>query len=238
MVPAMKRLLLPILGALALAAPMPALAGDNVIVVELFTSQGCSSCPPADKNLNVLAAREDVLALSMHVDYWDYLGWRDTFGSRENTQRQIAYRDAMGARVVYTPQVIVHGRYDVPGYKPAQIDAAIIKAAGQVPPASIVIDRTDGMLSATISPGRVPEHCTIWIASFDRSATVEIERGENAGRAITYSNVVEKIMRVGAWRGSEDRKISLPQPGEGEGVAIWLQDDRTGHILAASFVKG
>ena len=98
------------LGAAVLAVtPAPSYAADNVVLVELFTSQGCSSCPPADKNLGDLEGVEGVLGLSMHVDYWDYLGWRDTFAQRKHTDRQFAYRDYMGARVVYTPQMIVQG---------------------------------------------------------------------------------------------------------------------------------
>lgn len=233
----MKKLLHLILPALLLGAPS-AQAGDNVVMVELFTSQGCSSCPPADRNLAALAARDDVLALSLHVDYWDYLGWRDTFGSPEHTRRQYAYRESLGARVVYTPQVIVHGTLDVPGYHPDRINDAIAEIASTPGETDIAINGSDGMMAAQITKMDNPRPCTIWIASYSQSATVEIRRGENAGKAITYHNVVDKLLRVGSWRGSEGAKIDLPQPGPGQGVAVWLQDDATGRIVAASFIEG
>ena len=233
----MKKLLHAILPVMLLAAP-PAGAGDNVVLVELFTSQGCSSCPPADANLGALAQRDDVLPLSLHVDYWDYLGWRDTFGKTEHTERQHAYRITMGARVVYTPQMIVHGTHDVPGYHSELIHNAIAEAAATTAPASIQILANEGMLGANVTTDSSQAKRTIWVATYDQEATVRIERGENAGETITYSNIVEKLMRVGPWPGGTSQTIDLPQPGAGEGVAIWLQDDRTGRVLAASFVEG
>ncbi|MEM9060843.1 MAG: DUF1223 domain-containing protein [Pseudomonadota bacterium] len=214
----------------------PALAADDVVMVELFTSQGCSSCPPADANLGQLAEREDVLALSMHVDYWDYLGWRDTFGRREHTARQMNYRDYMGARVIYTPQMVVHGRFDVPGYNPDAITEAIGSAYRLSRTASIAIKQDNGMVKAQISSGPESDPATIWMASFARKAEVRIERGENTGRAITYHNIVEKLMRVGQWAAGETQEIMMPQPEPGSGVAIWLQSDRTGEILTASYI--
>ena len=233
----MKKLLQAILPALVLSTA-PAVAGDNVVMVELFTSQGCSSCPPADANLGALTGRDDVLPLSMHVDYWDYLGWRDTFAQPEHSERQYAYRTMMGARVVYTPQMIVHGVADVPGYRTELIEQAIADAGARKRDAEIAIAAKGGMLAATISTSGRPMPCTIWVASYEREATVDIRRGENAGETITYHNVVDKLMRVGRWPGSTSETIDLPQPGAGEGVAVWLQDDRTGRILAASFIEG
>ena len=233
----MKKLLASLLPALALsfAAP-PAYAGDNAVLVELFTSQGCSSCPPADRNLAALADREDVIALSLHVDYWDYLGWRDTFGRPEHTQRQFAYRDLMGSRVVYTPQMIVNGVRDVPGYRGELLESAIAEALGETPRAALEIVAEGGMLKAVLDATSAPERCTVWIASYDRQEKVAIRRGENAGKTIIYHNVVTKLMRVGTWDGTA-QQIALPQPGAGEGIAVWLQDDRSGQVLAARFVE-
>jgi hypothetical protein len=214
-----------------------ACASDNVVLVELFTSQGCSSCPPADETLAELAERDDVLALSLHVDYWDYLGWQDTFAQAEHTVRQADYRDKMGGRVLFTPQVVVDGFLSVPGYKRAAIEKAIDKAAKAGHPTRIAIGRDDGMLNAEIVGHSDDGPSTIWVASYDREATVDIDRGENAGRSFTYHNVVEKLMKVGPWHPGAPASLPLPQPGPGEGVAIWLQDDRTGRILAASFVE-
>ena len=226
-----------LLAALIFPAATVAAEDGQVIMVELFTSQGCASCPPADENLARLADREDVLALSLHVDYWDYLGWQDTFAQSEHTLRQAEYRDRMGGRVLFTPQVVVGGSTSIPGFRRDMLEAAI-DAAEKVPqPAKIEIGRDSGMLNAEItgSAGRWPS--TIWVASYDRTATVEIERGENAGRTITYRNVVEKMMKVGPWRGDEPARFPLPQPADGEGVAVWLQDDKTGRILAVNFVE-
>lgn len=231
----MKKLLAPALAALCLLTAN-ANADDNVVLVELFTSQGCSSCPPADKNLAALAERDDVIALSLHVTYWDYLGWRDTFGRDEHTKRQVAYRDAMGARVIYTPQVIVHGTTDVPGHRGEAIDRAIDAARTAPTAASLSIVNQGGMVKAVLTQAELSEKCTVWMASYSKSQTVQIKRGENAGRKITYHNVVTKLMRVGTWDGSPEQ-VALPSPGEGEGIAVWLQDDRTGRVLAARFIE-
>lgn len=216
---------------------VPAQAADNVVLIELFTSQGCSSCPPADRNLAALTDRDDVLALSMHVDYWDYLGWRDTFARPEHSQRQYDYRNFMGARVVYTPQMVIGGRADVPGYRPDLIEEAVAKQAQQTASADITIDEMNGMLKAWIRTSNDPGRCTIWMVSYDKSATVDIARGENAGKSITYHNVVDKMMRVGAWQGEQAATIDVPQPRPGEGIAIFLQNDETGRVLATSFVE-
>ena len=239
----MKRLLASILTSVAiLSSPGLSAADDNVVLVELFTSQGCSSCPPADQNLADLMSMDGVLGLSLHVDYWDYLGWRDTFAQRKHTERQFAYRDMMGARVVYTPQMIVHGIKDVPGYRPKQIRSTIADIASQARLASIIIGRDSGKLTARIAAEGInptdANPCTIWIAKYTKSATVDIRRGENAGRKITYHNVVDELMTVGPWSWQPTQDVSLPKPETGEGTAIWLQEDQTGRILAVSFVEG
>lgn len=235
----MKNLLFSLMVAVAtVGSSAIATAADDVVMVELFTSQGCSSCPPADANLGKLAERDDVIALSMHVDYWDYLGWRDTFAKREHTERQVAYRDAMGARVIYTPQMVVQGRFDVPGYMPDQIEEAIGSAYRLQRTAKISIQREQGMLKALVTSKGDTADCTIWVASYNRSASVEIERGENAGETITYHNIVDKLMRVGTRDSHELQEIALPQPNPGSGVAVWLQDNRTQRILSASYING
>jgi len=212
-------------------------AEDNVVMVELFTSQGCSSCPPADETLADLADREDVLGLSLHVDYWNYLGWKDTFAQAEHTARQAEYRDKLGSRVLFTPQIVVDGTRSVPGYKRSMIDSAIAQAAEMPDPASIRIGTEDGMLHAEIVSEGALGACTIWVASYDQAAKVAIDRGENAGRTFTYRNVVDKLMKVGPWQGNSAERFPLPQPGPGEGIAIWLQDDRSGRVLATSFFE-
>lgn len=235
----MKKLLRSLLTLGVLLSPFSTVqAADNVVMVELFTSQGCSSCPPADANLAKLTKREDVLALSMHVEYWDYLGWRDTFADPLHTKRQMAYRDYWGARVIYTPQMVVHGQFDVPGYKPDMIAEAIGSAQRLDPKAAIEIKRDGGMLKAVVTSKGGLGDCTIWMASYDHSATVQIERGENAGERITYHNIVDKLMRVGLRDSDAPQEVALPQPDQNGGVAIWLQDNRTGRILSASYING
>jgi hypothetical protein len=226
-----------LLAAMILPISAAADGSDNVVMVELFTSQGCSSCPPADEHLAELADRKDVLALALHVDYWDYLGWSDIFAEAEHTLRQADYRDKMGSRVLFTPQMIVHGVTSVPAIRREVVEDAI-KAAAKAPhEAGIAIARDAGILEAEITGGDGQRPSTIWVASYDQEATVDIPRGENAGRTITYRNIVDKLMKVGPWRGDGRARFPLPQPAPGEGIAVWLQDDHSGRILAASYVE-
>ena len=142
-----RHLLSILAGAAALAAgPAPALA--DPVLVELFTSQGCSSCPPADQFLGELAQREDVIALAYHVDYWDYIGWQDKFARPENTARQKDYRDALGLHTIYTPQMVVDGRYDVVGSQRSEVESSIDSAAGQAK-LPITIAENGGKLRVT-----------------------------------------------------------------------------------------
>ena len=232
---------IPILAALgiagvALSAPV-AQAGGNVAVVELYTSQGCNSCPPADEVLAQLSGRDDVIALSLHVDYWDYLGWRDTFAKNQFTQRQAAYRDAWRKSVVYTPQMVVQGRHDVMGSRADDLAAAIDAALRIEPSVKVTIERHGGMLKCRIEPGPERTVGIVWIAKYTMNATVEITRGENAGRTITYMNVVNSLHRIGAWAGTEPQEVTMPQPEPGEGVAIWIQAGEAGPILAAAKIE-
>lgn len=233
-----KSFLAAILGITWLALPLStATAGGNVIVVELFTSQGCSSCPPADEALAQVSERDDVVALSLHVDYWDYIGWRDTFAQRQFGHRQAAYRNIWHKNVVYTPQLVVHGRGDLAGGRPGDLASAIATAQATEPPVRVTVERQGGMLKCRIEPGPNPVAGTIWIAKYIRSSTVEITRGENAGRNITYANVVTSLSRIGSWAGPEPDEVALPQPEPGEGVAIWIQDGEVGPILAAAKIE-
>ena len=231
----MKIAVLAVLGLAWLALPAPvAQAEGNAVVVELYTSQGCNSCPPADDLLAQLSGRDDVIALSLHVDYWDYLGWRDTFAQRQFVQRQAGYRDVWHKSVVYTPQMVVQGGQGVIGSRPDELAAAITAAQASEPPIKVAIERQGGMLKCRIEPG--PEHKVgiIWIAKYTKSATVEISRGENAGRTVNYMNIVTSLNRIGSWAGDDIEDVAMPQPDPGEGVAIWVQDGENGPILAAA----
>ncbi len=222
----------------ALAVPLiageAARAGGNDVLVELFTSQGCNSCPPADAALGEYAALEGVVALSLHVDYWDYLGWRDTFADSAHTKRQYAYRAAFGERAVYTPQIVVDGRTGVVGSKKAQVAALIADAQHTSPGAGIRLDATDDGLVAMLSPGAVEGPFTVWCAVYDRSRTVEIGRGENRGKTLTYSNVVRELRRLAEWTAQAPQRVKVLRPASGQGVAVWVQRGEGGPVLGAA----
>ena len=236
-----------VLAAIALAAalaPASALAdaAKRPVVVELFTSQGCYSCPPADKFLGVLAERPGVIALSFHVDYWNYLGWRDPYSSAEATQRQQTYASAMRRRTVYTPQMIVDGALQAIGSYTGVVDGQIRlrrEAADDRVAVSIAGDGNAGALSATVKGdgGRTGD-CEVWLVYFDKRHTTEIPRGENAGKTLTYFNVVREFRRVGEYRGA-DLEIEIPRTGEKGGrfdrVAVLVQEPDGGRIVGAAW---
>jgi hypothetical protein len=189
----------------ALAAEQPR------AVLELFTSQGCSSCPPADKLLGQLAARKDVLALSLPVDYWDYLGWKDTLANHDFSERQKEYAAARGDGEVYTPQLVINGTERFVGSDRAAIEAALTHAAPALP---VSIDLASKPDATTVTIGAAgtstPKRGTIWLVMYERAVTVPIEHGENSGKTITYSNVVRKIRPIAMWTGVP-LSIDLPR---------------------------
>jgi hypothetical protein len=211
-------------------------------VVELFTSQGCSSCPPADALLSELGEREDVIALSMHVDYWDYLGWKDTFGRPQHTERQYAYAKLRGDGKVFTPQMVVNGMDGVVGSNREAVaemlqnaelplDVSVSRRGSAI---DIVVEAADPVLDY-----HRPE-ITVRLIVFDPTAKVAIDRGENAGRTMTYRNVVRSIRPIGMWKG-EKLEISLPADEilheEDDGCAVIVQEERRGgpgRILGAA----
>ncbi|HET7716143.1 MAG TPA: DUF1223 domain-containing protein [Bauldia sp.] len=191
-------------------AATPSLAAEARAVLELFTSQGCNSCPPADAILGEYAKQSDIVALSFPVDYWDYLGWKDTLASHENTARQKAYAEARGDRQVYTPQIVVNGSTHVVGSNRQQIESAL-KASAPLPVPVTMEAGTDSTMvtvGATQDPGR--HKGTIWLALYDDPVTVPIERGENSGKSVTYYNVVRKLRPIAMWKGKE-MTIELPK---------------------------
>ena len=211
-------------------------------VVELFTSQGCSSCPPADQWLAAIARAPGVVAVSLPVDYWDYIGWRDTLASPAFTARQKAYAAAHGEGQVYTPQVIVNGLAGVAGGDRAEIGQAI-KATNGV----------DGALTVSMRLSEAGGHYLVEVAGGSggpagvfalrvaRVSTVQILRGENAGRTVTYTNVVRAIDKLGDWSG-ETATFDMPGAArDGEGFVVLVQKgtpDRPGAILAAAKTGG
>ena len=186
-----------------------AAAGEPKAVLELFTSQGCSSCPPADKLLGEYAARDDVLVLSFNVDYWDYLGWKDTLASPDNTERQRAYASARGDRQVYTPQVVVNGSEHVVGSNRADIEAAMARGPG-LPVKIGLAEKEDAITVSLAKNDGVAHNATLWLVFYKDKVTVPIERGENTGKTITYANVVKKLRPIAMWKG-DDMSVDLPK---------------------------
>jgi hypothetical protein len=222
----------------ALFAPTLAAASPKA-VVELFTSQGCSSCVPADRYFEDLVRREDVLALSFHVDYWDYLGWVDTLGDPANTARQRDYAEVRGSRRIYTPQIVVNGSADIVGGHREAVEAAIGRAALPVP---VEMWRHDGKVEIEVAARPLPRPwpTTIRLVLFSTEAEVEIARGENAGAKIAYYNVVRAMRPIGMWDGAA---VNITLPGDelmGDGVdgcAVIVQEDLPngpGRILGAA----
>ena len=189
----LRRLLLRALVASSVAGGA---AAADPVVVELFTSQGCSSCPPADAILGTLADRDDVIALSFHVDYWDWIGWADTFGAAAHTERQRSYAHAAGTTVLYTPQFVIGGAAQVAGADGMAVAEAVAARAA----ASGEVIGLDGAGRLTLAPtGRAAR---LMLAEVAPEATVAIEHGENAGHALTYRNVVRGWRELGAWDGA------------------------------------
>lgn len=226
-----RRALLATLLVVGLATAVEATPPAGPVLVELFTSQGCSSCPPADTVLDELLARPDVLALAFHVTYWDRLGWPDTLGDARFDRRQRAYARQLASSTIYTPQAIVGGRADVVGSQAATMRRAIDLIREARPPALIGI-ADDGAVHLAAGVGGAGT--VLWAAAWDPRQPVRIERGENAGSTITYHHAVRDLVEL-------DDGAVLPLArwrAEGrEGVAVVAQDRRTGDVLATgSFV--
>ncbi len=211
-------------------------------VIELFTSQGCSSCPPADRLAGELARDERNLVLTFPVDYWDYLGWKDTLASPANAARQRAYAIARGDRKVYTPQIVVNGREAAVGGDGAAVIGALSRGhandALQVP---VTLEAEDDRIDVTVGASTAGPHpAEVWVFALQRRSTVPIGRGENAGRTVTYANVVRKMTRLGAWDGAQ---IHFEIPAQDlarddvDGLAVLVQSGnggRPGQIVGAA----
>ncbi|PLW76273.1 DUF1223 domain-containing protein [Cohaesibacter celericrescens] len=211
--------------------------GEPVVVVELFTSQGCSSCPPADKLLGELSENPDMIVLTEAVDYWDYLGWKDKNANHEHTVRQKNYARMRGDRSIYTPQMVINGRVHVVGSRAGEVTQALQQVSSGTGRLSVPIKtRTDKeTLSIEIAAG--PEGLsdvkdgTLFLVPFRREVSVDVERGENKGRKIVYHNVVDQMRPIGMWHGKA-LNIELPmheiRKGGHDGCAVLLQADVNG----------
>jgi hypothetical protein len=222
-----------VIGALACAAPTGAADADGVRnVLELFTSQGCSSCPPADRILGQLAHDPSVLALSFPIDYWDYIGWKDTLATPTYTARQKAYALASGKGQVYTPQVIVNGLVDAVGSDLdaiQQAERASAKRGGVLSVPLAVVERGDKIdVSIGAAGAESPKAAGVYLLAFASSRTVTVQRGENAGSTLTYANVVRAMTRIGEWTGAAthlEADLSQGRLNGADSYAVIVQAD-------------
>ncbi|WEZ85075.1 thioredoxin family protein [Rhizobium sp. 32-5/1] len=226
-------------------ASLPAFADDvsPTGVVELFTSQGCSSCPPADAALKRLVEEGKVVALSYHVDYWNYLGWQDTLGSKENTARQYAYAKALGRNGVYTPQAVINGRDHVNGSDLAGIKTRVETMAAGGEGLTVKIGARIGREEIDIDVGAGEGKADVVVVYFNRRQTVDIEKGENSGKRVDYWHAVRDVQTIGMWNGKASKFVlpaSVLKQGESGGCAILLQTVEDGQkpraILGATTI--
>jgi hypothetical protein len=246
----MKRLFLLSLVGVSLAAVLLlapgsrtlSLAGspDRPVLVELFTSQGCSSCPPAEAYLGELATRDDLIVLSMHVNYWDYIGWKDPFASEETTNRQRAYGLRIGQGRVYTPQMVMNGVFDAVGSRRGLVNQAIAKARDAAQISVELTTASGGDLLITLPASAYDGDAAVWLARYDGEHITEVPRGENRGRTLRNVNVVRELRQVGSWSG-QPLDIRLPAnslntaDGKGnDGCVIIVQENDFGRVLGVA----
>jgi hypothetical protein len=222
-----------------------AAAAEPRAVIELFTSQGCSSCPPADKLLGQLADDPSVIALSLPVDYWDYLGWKDTLALKGHGARQRAYSQVRGDRAVYTPQVVVNGVVHALGSDKSEIEKAIAdsRAQGSVLKVPVTMQVGDGKVTVTLpDSSSVQGKAQVWLLPVAKKIAVDVERGENSGHKIVYHDVVRRWVKLGEWTGKPE-SYSLPVSevtkniGEIDQIAVLVQRDvegKPGMMLGAA----
>lgn len=216
------------------ATPVTAVAAPPPVVVELFTAQGCASCVEANAYVKSLADRPGVLALTYAVDYWDYLGWADTFAKPEFAERQKAYVAHFSLREPYTPQVVVGGRAQAAGQQTEKVDKLVDEASRAPAPAPQVA--FIGKTRVDVGSGRAPRAgAEVWMVRYDpREQDVTVKKGDNRGQTLVHRNVVRELKRLGAWRG-KPTAYRLPAPAEEGLVTVLLvQADHGGRILAAA----
>ncbi|MBF0563070.1 MAG: DUF1223 domain-containing protein [Alphaproteobacteria bacterium] len=228
--------------ALYMGVALPVLSAERAaIMAELFTSQGCSSCPAADAFLGDLAQRDDVVALSYHVGYWDYTGWKDPFASASNLSRQEAYQRIFGEAYVYTPELVVDGMADMSGNSRAAVLRTIAQAAIMPRVRVTVSRRDDGALVVSVGEGVSVGDDKVWLAAFDRMRKTPVARGENGGRTLINHNIVRTYRAIGSWQG---QPVDIVVPAAAwqtdsqvaGGYAAWVQPATLGRIKGAGMM--
>lgn len=206
------------------------------VVVELFTSQGCSSCPPAEELLVELSRDPSLVPLTLHVDYWDYLGWKDPYAKAAHTERQRNYSSYLGRNNVFTPQVMVDGAYSAVGSNKGEVRRAIEQARGRIHARLTLSEAaTPNQLTLTVAPDKLEstEPLTLLAFRFTRSTSTQVKAGENRGETLHTANSVTSITRLGQWQ-QTPASYTLPAPASSsEGLAVVLQNEKTGQILAS-----
>lgn len=226
-------LLCTLVAALSITA-LPARA-ENTVVVELFTSQGCSSCPAADAILRDLKSEAGLIPLSLNVDYWDYLGWKDDLALPSNAKRQRAYARALRSRHVYTPQMMVDGRMDVVGSRRSQVDAAIATYSGRADTTAVTAEVKGGQVNVSVSSAKpLDDEAVIWLIGYDALITKAIGGGENRGRSVDYANVVREWREAARWDGKSPLSFSAAKPAGDGGLVVIVQRGEVGPILGAA----
>ena len=222
---------------LALVWATPLVAEDRPVVVELFTSQGCSSCPAADAILAELAGREDVIPIALHVDYWDYIGWEDPFGNPAHAERQRAYASRAGRRSIYTPEMIVNGQTDIVGAKPMALSKAIAEHAKDPSPVALSVSRGGGLVKISAPAVGQPREMVVHLVRILPPQTSKITRGENRGKTITYTSVAQDWTVLGGWDGTGPLSIEA-EAAHHDPAVVLVQEAPAGPILAAARVGG
>lgn len=219
---------------LAAAAEVQA---EPVVVVELYTSQGCVSCPPADEFVAMLASSPQILPLALHVNYWDYIGWADKFAQEQFTDRQRAYARAIGSRTIYTPQFIIGGTDRIEGFDPQETADRLRKHLEARQAVRLTATREgDRVVIRAEADLPLTEPVRVQLVRYKPQETVTIERGENAGKTVTYTNIVTSWERLEDWSGREPLEVSVPFDGNEPGAVI-VQQDGPAAILAAARVE-
>ena len=213
-----------------------AVAQQQPVVVELYTSQGCSSCPPADAIFSELKGREDVIAIALHVDYWDYIGWKDEFGDPAHAKRQRAYAAKAGRRSIYTPEMVVNGQTDIVGAKAMALSKAIAEHGAETQVTQLQVQRSENTLRIQAAvPANDAGTMDVHVLRLIPSQKSKITRGENRGETYEYTNIAHSWQVAGTWDGQSNLDMSLAVGGE-DPIVVFIQEANAGKIIAAARV--
>lgn len=226
-----------LLTAAALGLCSPVMAQQVPVVVELYTSQGCSSCPPADEILSQLSGRDDVIPIAMHVDYWDYIGWEDPFGEKAHADRQRTYAQKAGRRSIYTPEMLVNGVTDIVGAKPMKLFEAIEKHKQEAPRMTLAaVRKGDALRVEGSAPVTGAAPMEVHVLHVMPSHTTKIQRGENRGKTYEYTNIAHGWKLAGTWNGQGPLDMNLSVSGD-DPMVVLIQEANGGPIVAAARVE-